>query len=191
MLIDAYNGWIEPPDLDSIIELYGADIGLHDYPIWNENMREWLNNRIIEHFRYRRVSADTSSQFIYYLNRTMIERMPTINPIFYELEKAAQDKTWLQYLTGDTCTVTSSGNNEGTQVYSTSPQNRMYGEGGENYMDNLTETSGNSTNTSTNNAEHYGRSNMVSTSLNEWLTGINNALQVVFYYLESCFLQTY
>lgn len=191
MLIDAYNEWIEPPDLDSIIELYGADIGMDDYPIWNENMREWLNTRIIEHFRYRRVSADTSSQFIYYLNRTMIERMPTINPIFYELEKAAQDKTWLQYLTGDTNTVTSSGNNEGKQVFSTSPQNRMYGDGGENYMDNLTETSGNSTNTSSNNAEHYGRSNMVSTSLNEWLNGINNALQVVFYYLESCFLQTY
>lgn len=62
------------------------DLGLDDYPIWDETKRDWLNQRIIDHFWLRQIGADTPRLFIFYLNRRMRERMPGINPVFQALE---------------------------------------------------------------------------------------------------------
>lgn len=62
------------------------DLGLDDYPIWDEAKRDWLNQRIIDHFWLRQIGADTPRLFVFYLNRRMRERMPGINPVFQALE---------------------------------------------------------------------------------------------------------
>lgn len=62
------------------------DLGLQDYPIWDETKRDWLNQRIIDHFWLRQIGADTPRLFVFYLNRRMRERMPGINPVFQALE---------------------------------------------------------------------------------------------------------
>lgn len=67
--------------LQAVID-YGYDLGLEDYPIWDESEREGLNQLIIDHFRYREIGAETPKLFIYYLNRTMREEMRALNVVF-------------------------------------------------------------------------------------------------------------
>ena len=64
---------------------YGYDLGLADYPIWDESKRQWLNDLIVNHFMWREIRGETPYQFIYFLNRRMVEHMPTLNPIFATL----------------------------------------------------------------------------------------------------------
>lgn len=74
--------------LQDVID-YGYDIGLKDYPIWDEKRREWLNEMIVDHFRFREISAETPLLFCNWINRLMRENMPFINPFF----EAAYDMT--------------------------------------------------------------------------------------------------
>lgn len=67
--------------LQAVID-HGYDIGLEDYPIWDESEREGLNQLIVDHFRYREIGAETPKLFIYYLNRTMREEMRALNVVF-------------------------------------------------------------------------------------------------------------
>lgn len=191
LVAGSYDNYYDTPDVDSLIRLYGCDLGMRDYPIWDETKREWLNEKIINHFRYRKISAQTSTQFIFYLNRALDENMAAINPVFVSLEKAAQEESWLSYMTGDKSTTTNNADNENEQIFSNTPQNRLYENGGENYATNITQSSGSNTNNATTNSTHYGINNMVSTALSEWLSGVNNALQIVFNVLEPCFIQVY
>ena len=54
----------------------GFDIGLKDYPIWDEEHRKVLNDKIIKHYWFREIGAETPGRFKFYLNRTMEEIMP-------------------------------------------------------------------------------------------------------------------
>ena len=180
----------EPPNLDSIIRLYGADIGLDDYTIWNESRREWLNERIIEHFRFRIVSAETSNQFIYFLNRQMNERMPSINPIFAVLEQTQEQRSWANtYMTVDNSNANSSNTTSARALFSDTPQTQLYAQNGEEYATNLNDQTSESSNTSQTASSHCGTNGIISTVLSEWLTGVNNALLVVFAELEPLFCQ--
>lgn len=67
--------------LQAVID-YGYDLGLDDYPIWDETERDGLNQLIVDHFRYREIGAETPALFIYYLNRTMREEMRALNVVF-------------------------------------------------------------------------------------------------------------
>lgn len=60
----------------------GYDIGLKDYPIFDENYRESLNNKIITHYWVREIGAETAGLFKLYLNRTMGEIMPYYNQLY-------------------------------------------------------------------------------------------------------------
>lgn len=60
----------------------GFDIGLTNYPIFDESYRLALNHKIINHFRYREIGQETPSMFKYMINRTMNEIMPEINPLY-------------------------------------------------------------------------------------------------------------
>lgn len=191
LIAGSYDNYYDTPDVDSLIRLYGCDLGMRDYPIWDESKREWLNEKIINHFRYRKISAQTSTQFIFYLNRALDENMTSINTVFIELEKAAKDESWISYMTGDRSTTLNNAGSENEQIFSNTPQNRLYENGGENYATNITQSTGTNTNNATTESTHYGINNMVSTALSEWLSGVNNALQIVFGVLEPCFIQTY
>lgn len=62
-----------------ILEKSGFKFGLEDYPIFNEEYRETLNEKIINHFRYREIGQETPALFNHYLRITMIEIMPYYN----------------------------------------------------------------------------------------------------------------
>lgn len=58
------------------------DIGLKDYPIFDENYREHLNRKIINHYYFREIGFETAELFKRYLNNTMNEIMPYYNQLF-------------------------------------------------------------------------------------------------------------
>jgi hypothetical protein len=60
----------------------GHDIGLKNYPIWNEAYRETLNEKIVEHYRYQEIGLETPELFIHFLNLTMDEEMPYFNNLY-------------------------------------------------------------------------------------------------------------
>lgn len=57
----------------------GYDIGLKDYPIFDEKYRDTLNNKLVTHYWMREIGAETAGLFKLYLNRTMDEIMPYYN----------------------------------------------------------------------------------------------------------------
>lgn len=52
------------------------DLGLKDYPIWNEKYRDTLNKKIIDHYYFREIGFETPALFINRLNTRMREIMP-------------------------------------------------------------------------------------------------------------------
>lgn len=68
-------------ELRTLIE-NGFDIGLNDYPIFDETYRPILNKKIIEHYYVREIGAETAGLFKLYLNRRMYEIMPYYNKMY-------------------------------------------------------------------------------------------------------------
>ena len=60
----------------------GVDIGLKDYPIWKEDHRQELNQKIINHYKYREIGFETPGRFIDELNIKMNEIMPYYNELY-------------------------------------------------------------------------------------------------------------
>lgn len=73
------------PQLRRVLDM-GYDLGLKNYPIFSESHRQELNEKIVNHFRYREVGYETVTQFIIALNRKMLEIMPFYNQL-YESEE--------------------------------------------------------------------------------------------------------
>lgn len=95
MLTISDNTWAQDYEhvftLRDVHEAFGLDLGLKDYPIFDEEYRDILNRRIYDHFAFREIASDTPQLFIYYLNRRMREQMPTYNAIYKEQLKDAFD----------------------------------------------------------------------------------------------------
>lgn len=73
------------PQLRRVLDM-GYDLGLKNYPIFSESHRQELNEKIVNHFRYREIGYETINQFIFALNRKMFEIMPFYNQL-YESEE--------------------------------------------------------------------------------------------------------
>lgn len=58
------------------------DIGLKNYPIFDENYRVLLNQKIINHYYFREIGMETAELFKRYLNTTMNEIMPYYNQLY-------------------------------------------------------------------------------------------------------------
>lgn len=58
------------------------NLGLDDYPIFDENYRELLNQKIINHYYFREIGMETAELFKRYLNQTMREIMPYYNQLY-------------------------------------------------------------------------------------------------------------
>lgn len=67
--------------LKTLIES-GFDIGLNEYPIWDEEYRAILNKKITQHYWFREIGQETPGLFKFYLNRTMDEIMPYYNQLY-------------------------------------------------------------------------------------------------------------
>lgn len=63
----------------------GYDLGLTQYPIFDEQFRIPLNNKILDHYRFREIGFETPEMFKFFLNRTMNEIMPYYNELWKTL----------------------------------------------------------------------------------------------------------
>lgn len=68
----------------------GYDLQMNEYPIFNEQYRETLNSKIINHFYFREIGFETVALFRWYLKSTMNEIMPYYNKL-YESESLKID----------------------------------------------------------------------------------------------------
>lgn len=66
------------------------NLGLKDYPIFDEAYRNALNDKIIGHFYFREIGLETPDLFKRFLNRKMNEIMPYYNQL-YESERIKID----------------------------------------------------------------------------------------------------
>ena len=59
-----------------------VDFGLKDYPIFDEEYRELLNNKILMHYYMDEIGFETAGLFKVYLNNKMNEIMPYYNELY-------------------------------------------------------------------------------------------------------------
>lgn len=187
--------------LQDVID-WGYDLGLSDYPIWDEAKREWLNSRIVDHFRLREIRGETPAMFVWFLNRAMNENMPQINLIFEALEDITPEGLrQTANITGTTQTdgtetSKATATSKGVSYDSTNPRQTMVGKDATEYYDAGTfsqtgsesESSGTSGTKGTTTTAGYSSSDLVDV-LNRWATGMTNPLQLVFAACEPCFSQ--
>lgn len=60
----------------------GLEIGLDEYPIFDEKERLGINRLIIDQFYLRHIGMETISQFTFMMRRTMRQIMPTYNQLY-------------------------------------------------------------------------------------------------------------
>lgn len=53
-----------------------------NFPIYNENQREYITSAIINHFYFREIGFETVAMFDWYLSTTLNEIMPYYNKLF-------------------------------------------------------------------------------------------------------------
>lgn len=75
--------------LNEVLELTD-DIGLNDYPIFDEEYRKGLNKKIVDHFYTREIGVETIDMFRLFMRRKMNEIMPLYNQL-YKSERMALD----------------------------------------------------------------------------------------------------
>lgn len=60
----------------------GYDLGLRDYPIFDESYRNALNKKIVDEYYFREIGQETPERFKHYLNHTMNMIMPYYNQLY-------------------------------------------------------------------------------------------------------------
>lgn len=65
----------------------GFDFGLRNYPIFDENYRNTLNQNILYHYYENEIGLETPELFKFYLNQKLNEIMPYYN-ILYQKQKS-------------------------------------------------------------------------------------------------------
>lgn len=189
------------PRLIDIID-DGYDIGLRDYPIWDESYRDPLNQAIVDHFLLREIGAETPAEFIFFLNRRMRENMPKANALyqFYDKNKDNLVDEYYRKSTGSDQGSSSgqSDNETKAKAYaSTTPQINMDGRNGEAYYNSGTvnegDTKATNSGTTSSSYEHIeqGRNAGVAAVAAEFDSMFQDVDQVVFEFLEPCFTQLF
>ena len=97
-----------------------ARLGLSDYPIFDENYRQTLNDKIIRHYYFQEIGAETVARFAWYVRNTMFELMPFYNQLYDSLDLITDPLTNVQYTYRDV--ITESRTDEGTESVMTTDQ---------------------------------------------------------------------
>lgn len=105
------------------------DLGLQDYPIFDENYRTTLNNNILYYYYEDEIGLETPELFKTYLNRTMNRIMPYYNNLYNEqlklLDKGLIDNVNYREESSRNINNTSSSTNKGKGLYQDTPQGRI------------------------------------------------------------------
>lgn len=116
-----------------IIESGITDIGLNDYPIFDESYRAGLNKKIIEHYYFREIGLETFGLFKRFLSRKMNEIMPYYNQL-YESEQ-------IQYDPLKTYDLTETSSSSSKSLYNDTPMGKLNDPYSESYATDTTVTS--------------------------------------------------
>ena len=110
------------------------DFKMNNYPIFDENYRNTLNNNILYHYYENEIGFETASLFRFYLNQKLNEIMPYYNEL-YKVQKKIIDENLLlnnvnltERLTGSNTTETSStsqSSNNGKNLFQDTPQGQI------------------------------------------------------------------
>ena len=73
----------------------GFDLGLKDYPIYDESYRPVLNAKILNHYMLREIGLETPAAFKLYLNNRMNEIMPKYNILYRAIDEYSKRKSLL------------------------------------------------------------------------------------------------
>lgn len=163
-----HKGAVFTVELGCLVES-GFDLGLGDYPIFDEAYRDQLNAKIIDHYWFREIGMETPGLFKRFLRRRLNEVMPYYNELYkttmaefdplanYRQTREGGRKTSAaEQRTQDTqasfdnkraeassSTTASDTNSTGRTVNSVTPQMQLSGR--EDYASSLVDTAGNST----------------------------------------------
>lgn len=124
----------------------GFDFKLNEYPIFDENYRETLNNKILNHYFDAEIGFETAPLFRHYLLAKLNEIMPLYN-IMYEKQKDILENIF--------------GNVNLTETFESENSNNKNGNNSTNNstLSNRT-TNSNSSSNSSSNSNSSGNSNM-------------------------------
>ena len=154
------------------------DFGLKDYPIFDEEYREHLNDMILKHYYMSEIGFETAALFKQYLNNKMNEIMPYYNTL-YKLQKdllsnsSAIDQnvnlteTYTHNVTTEgTSESNSNSTNENKNVSQNTPQGSLVNQNinNFNYADNI--------NMGSNNSEITDSSNTSGKSIEDYIKKI-------------------
>lgn len=110
------------------------DFQMTNYPIFDENYRETLNNNILHHYYENEIGFETAPLFRFYLNQKLNEIMPYYNELYKVQKKLIDDKLLLnnvnltEELKGSNTTKTSSvsqSTNKGKNLFQDTPQGNI------------------------------------------------------------------
>jgi hypothetical protein len=91
--------------LNELLE-YFDDVGLSEYPIHDEEHREILNTKILNHYDAQEIGFESGERFIFALKRRMAEIMPLYNQLYEsELLVLSPLKTIDMHSTDDSSTT--------------------------------------------------------------------------------------
>ena len=201
--------------LAEIVEGFGIDIWDHErpFPIFDEAYRETLQNRIYDHFAFRRIAASTPQMFVFMLNRRMREQMPVFNEIYKKLAEPDFDPflTQIGSSTGSSqsqadsksdSTSTNKTDTTGTTITSNTPASFLQNAEDPKYMSSLVKTdsvvdatgtaasTGTNTTGGTHTDSYKGRHGYLATAVNETLvSGFVNTDAMICDMLEPLFVQ--
>ena len=110
------------------------DFQMTNYPIFDENYRETLNNNILHHYYENEIGFETAPLFRFYLNQKLNEIMPYYNELYKAQKKLIDDNLLLnnvnltEELKGKNTTTTSSesqSTNKGKNLFQDTPQGNI------------------------------------------------------------------
>lgn len=87
------------------------------YPIFDENYRAKLNEKIVAHYALREIGSETPQMFVFYLGRTMREHMDYYNQLYVSAQRKFDPfvTSDIRQETDSTSVNESSGRSSGTQ----------------------------------------------------------------------------
>lgn len=108
------------------------DFGLNSYPIFDNNYRTTLNNKILNHFYNNEIGFETPELFKFYLNNKMNEIMPYYNTLYNNLKIYDDNlmsnvnlKETLSRETKNNVTTQSNSNTDTRNLYQDTPQGSL------------------------------------------------------------------
>ena len=148
---------------DGITKLINCDLGLSDYPIFEDAHREVLNGHIFDYYINREIGFETIGMFVQRMRTTMNLEMPTFNELYRSTQFAFDPLTTIKMttetensseaVTDNTGEATTSVNANGKSraVASSTPQTML--SGSQDYATSATDTASASDNVSIGNED--------------------------------------